>query len=690
MDQQNSKVKQIHLNRDAYLYIRQSSLKQFFENTESLKRQYALQDRAISLGWSYETVKVIDSDLGQSGSSKHERSGFRHLVAEVGLGHVGIVMGLEVSRLARNSADWQHLIEICALTSTLILDEDGIYDPKHFNDRLLLGLKGTMSEAELHFLRDRLIGGILNKAKRAELEIPLPIGFRYSEKGKVIKDPDRQVQSALIEFFKTFRNTGSATSTVKFFRQQALQFPRNVRSGPHKGELLWEQLAHSQALRILHNPRYAGAFAYGRTSNYRTVDGKSHMRKLKRPEWTVFVPDVHEGYITLDEFERNQDTLKKNARACGIDRRGPPRECPAILQGIAVCGKCGSRMTVRYHIRNGLKTPDYLCQSSGIETGQKICQSINGVNIDHTIVDLLESCMKEESIGESIRVEKKVKNRLKEVENLRKLAVNRARYEADLAERRYRKVDPSNRLVADTLEGEWNGKLRNLADAERTYQEQICKDSIAIDDNVKISILGLVNDFPVFWRDPNLPHRERKRIVQLLIDDVTLLKIDSNIAMNVRFKGAAVRRLKTQSPPKTWIQKKTDEAIVQKIDQLLDQHTIAEIADILNKNNLRSGWEKPFRRWTINRIIIANDLKTRFERLRKRGLLTSEEIAKKYKVSNSSVRTWYKNGLLKVDYYDDKNSYLCLDPGIRPFQRGRKWIFPERNIRSSKQQRGVV
>src|SRR5215468_8645759 len=268
-----SKVQTRHLKRNAFLYVRQSTLRQVFENSESTKRQYDLRQRAISLGWPVDQVIIIDSDQGQSGKFSADREGFQRLVTEVGLGRAGIVMGLEVSRLARNSSDWHRLLEICALTDTLILDEDGLYDPAHFNDRLLLGLKGTMSEAELHVLRARLRGGILNKARRGELVIRPPVGLVYNPVGALVLDPDQQVQQSVRLLFETFRRTGSATATVKVFRRQGLQFPRRPHTGPHQGELLGGELGHSQTLRVLHNPRYTGALVLGRSPTRRKMEG---------------------------------------------------------------------------------------------------------------------------------------------------------------------------------------------------------------------------------------------------------------------------------------------------------------------------------------------------------------------------------------------------------------------------------
>jgi DNA invertase Pin-like site-specific DNA recombinase len=292
-----------HLQRLACLYVRQSTLQQVFENTESTARQYALRERALALGWPDERIVVIDQDLGHSAASAADRAGFQHLVAEVGLGKVGLVLGLEVSRLARSSSDWHRLLEICALAGTLILDEDGLYDPATFKDRLLLGLKGTMSEAELYVLRARLQGGILNKARRAALKLHLPIGLCYADDGRVVLDPDQQVRETIDFLFRTFRRTGSACGTVRSFHPEQVAFPCRVRSGPHQGELVWGELRHDDVLRILHQPAYAGAFVFGRTRTTKTAAGKVQITTLPRDQWQVVVHDAHAGYITWDQYE---------------------------------------------------------------------------------------------------------------------------------------------------------------------------------------------------------------------------------------------------------------------------------------------------------------------------------------------------------------------------------------------------
>ena len=355
-------------------------------NTESAIRQYDLRGRALALGWAAGQITVIDIDQGQSGASAADREGFQQLVAEVSLGRAGIVLGLECSRLARNSADWHQLLELCGMTGTLICDEDGLYDPRTFNDRLLLGMKGQMSEAELHFIRARLRGGIVSKARRGELITPLPVGLAYDAAGHVVLDPDAAVRGAVAHLFATFAATGSATACVKAFSTAGLLFPWRHRAGPRKGEIDWKPLAHHVVLRILHNPRYAGAFTFGRHRDIRLPGGKLSRTVLPREEWISFIPGAHPGYLTLEQYDANRARLAANAAAHGRDRAaGPPREGPALLQGIIICGTCGQRMTVRYHQRRGRLLPTYVCQRDGIEHARRICQAVPGAGLDDRI-----------------------------------------------------------------------------------------------------------------------------------------------------------------------------------------------------------------------------------------------------------------------------------------------------------------
>lgn len=549
----NQKVTANHLKKQAYCYVRQSTIKQVLENTESTKRQYALRERAIALGWAIIQVVTIDSDLGESGASVADREGFQKLMTEVSLNRVGLVMGLEVSRLARNCADWARLLEICAITNTLILDEEGVYDPTDFNDRLLLNMKGTFSELELHVLKSRLRGGVLNKARRGEYKTRLPIGFIYDPNDKVIQDPDKQIQQTIHLLFDIFRRTGAAFATVKAFWNEDIAFPRRPYNGPNKGILEWRQLTYGRTQRILKNPRYAGAYYYGRQRSRRNVDGTMSYFQVPREEWVSLIKDAHPGYITWDEYEENLQRIKDNAIAYNnIDRKTPPREGLCLLQGIAICGKCGQRMTIRYkYRRQGRTDPVYLCQRSRIEKGVPNCQYIPGACVDEAIGDLLIESVTPLTLEVALEVQRELESRFNEADKLRKQQVERAEYEANLARRRFMQVDPDNRLVADTLEAEWNTALRQLSEVQENYEKQRQLDSTKLQKAEQDKILNLTKDFPKLWKNPKTPVREKKRMIRLLLEDVTLIKTEE-ITVHIRFKGGANKTLKIPLPPKGW------------------------------------------------------------------------------------------------------------------------------------------
>ena len=654
----HQKVTASHLRRDAYLYVRQSTVRQVFENTESTRRQYALRERAVALGWPIERVNVIDSDLGKSGASSADREGFQQLVAEVGMGRAGIVLGLEVSRLARNSADWHRLLEICALTDTLILDEDGIYNPSDFNDRLLLGLKGTMSDAELHVLRARLRGGILNQARRGALKTPLPVGLVYDAADNVVLDPDSQVRKSITHLFATFERTGSASATVRHFRQQKLRFPRRPRSGPHKGELLWEELRHWRVLRVLHNPRYAGAFCFGRTRTHKRPGGRMEVKVLPRDEWIALLPDAHPGYISWEQYEANLARLRDNAQAHGSERRkSPPRQGPALLQGIAICGVCGRRMTVRYHTRKGRQWPEYVCQREAIETATAKCQSIPGLGIDEAIGRLLVDTVTPVTLEVALQVQAELEARADEADTLRRQRVERARQEADLARRRFMQADPGNRLVVDVLEADWNAKLRALYDAQDELEHRRAQDHQELCEEQRHQILALATDLPRLWSDPKTPPRERKRMVRLLLEDVTLSKGDE-IAVGVRFRGGVIQSLTLPLAQPAWQLRQTSAQVVAEIDALLDEHTEGQIARILNERGRVSGEGRPFHAVIVQKIRRAYGLKTRYDRLRDAGMLTPQEAAEQLNISISTLNTWRRAGLLRAHPVNDKNECL--------------------------------
>lgn len=661
-----SKVTARHLARDAYLYVRQSSLRQVIENTESTQRQYALRQRAVALGWPADRIIVIDSDLGQSGASATERVGFQRLVADVGMGRAGIVLGLEVSRLARNSTDWHRLLEICALTDTLILDEDGIYDPAHFNDRLLLGLKGTMSEAELHLLRARLRGGALNKARRGELRTGLPVGFVYEASGKVILDPDLQVQNTLKVFFETFERVGSCFGTLRHFRTEKLLFPRRVRAGSSKGALLWTPLTYSVALHVLHNPRYAGAYAYGQIKWRKTVDGRTQSRKVPRDEWISLQRDAHAGYISWEQYEANERRLRECSAAYALDRRRtPPREGPSLLQGIVVCGRCGARMTVRYGGRNGREAPVYVCQRRTIEHGEPICQSVPGRTIDAAIGDLLLETLSPLAIDVALEVHREMQARVAETDQIRMQHVERRKYDADLARRRFMQVDPENRLVADTLEAEWNNALRELARAEdelAAAREHDRERHAATDlDHLR----AVAKTFPSVWRDRKTAARDRKRMVRLVIEDATILK-GEQITIHIRFRGGATTTVTVPRPLTYFEERRTQSQLVSEIDELLAEHHDAEVAKILVDRDRKPGGGGTFDAARVAFIRTTYNLKSFRERLLESGYVSLDELATRFDVTRGAIKRWRERGLLRGRRINEKDEYVYEDPGNDP------------------------
>jgi len=654
----HQKITAAHLSRMAYLYVRQSTLRQVFENTESTQRQYALRERAVALGWPLDRVVVIDSDLGQSGASAADREGFQRLVTEVSLGRVGIVLGLEVSRLARNNTDWHRLLELCALADTLILDEDGLYDPAHFNDRLLLGLKGTMSEAELHILKARLRGGILSRARRGELKQMVPVGFVHDARDCVILDPDAQVQGAVRLFFETFRRTESCLAVVKEFHEKELLFPRRLRSGAHKGELVWAELLHCRARQIIHNPRYAGAFVFGRTKHRRLPSGKYSSRQVPSEEW-ILLRDVHPAYITWEEYESNLQRVKGNALAWSAERhRGPAREGTALLQGLVLCGSCGERMSVRYHLHHNQEVPTYWCGRRPLQRGEtSLCQTVHGGALDTAIGDILIEAMTPLAIEVALSVQQELANRQEEADRLRRQHVERAKYEAELAQRRFLKVDPDNRLVADVLEADWNAKLRAVAAAQEAYEKASAADVSVVTDAERAGLLALATDFPRLWHDPRTQMKDKKRMLRLLIEDVTLTKGDT-LHVDIRFVGGATRSLDLPLPKSCVELRTTDAAVVKEIDHLIDTYTDKEIAELLNERGVRTVVTTPWTAARIGRLRQTYHLTDRRARLLAHGLLTPEDVAARYGVVVSTVHLWRRRGLLRAHPVNDRGDFL--------------------------------
>lgn len=673
------KVQPHHLERSAYLYIRQSSMRQVIENVESTKRQYALRSRAIALGWRDDQIIVIDNDQGESGASAAWREGFQRLVSDVGMGHAGIVMGLEVSRLARNNADWHRLLEICALADTLILDEDGIYDPTSFNDRLLLGLKGTMSEAELHVLKARLRGGILNKVRRGEYRCPLPTGLAYDEAGNVVLDPDVQIRETFAYFFDTFSRVGSACQTVKVFRKQGVSFPSRFRMSER---IVFRPLTTWTAMRVLTNPRYAGAYVYGRRRYRRAANGKKEIRKREFGDWLACIPNAHPGYISWGQYEQNLELLAANGRTYTLARSSPPREGAALLQGRAVCGRCGRHFRVTYRSSRGKQEAWYVCDRAHGALGEANCQSIAGPPIDKTIGALVVERMTPAAVELAVEIRREIEARHEEADQLRCRTIQRAQIDADLAQRRFMLVDPNNRLVADTLEAEWNDKLRALAQAREQRERGQQQDQLILDDAIRQRLVAMTTEFKNLWDDPNTPNRERKRLLAYIIEDATLIKLpmEGITKIHVRFKGGKTETLTALNPKSSGQQVKTPPTIIELVDQLLDNHIYSEIADILNQQGLRPGGSvRPGRssaRFTALRVaylIHRYALRSRYDRLRDRGMLMAAEAAARLGVHEATVVHWVEHGIITRHAYNAHAYLYELPESSLPAKHSSRW-----------------
>jgi hypothetical protein len=427
-------------------------------------------------------------------------------------------------------------------------------------------------------------------------------------------------------------------------------------------------------LHIIKNPRYAGVFCFGRHRTWQTIEGRYKMEPLPREQWLAFFPESHPGYISLADYEDNQRRLQNNAQAYGSERRkSPPREGPALLQGLVVCGICGKRMTIRYATYHGRPVPEYVCQREGIEHGHPPCQRILGRDLDEAIGRILVKAITPLALEVTLSVQEELNRRVEEVDHLRRQQVERARYEAELAERRYLRVDPDNRLVADALEADWNQKLRALTGAQEEYEKQCQTDQLKLNEQERAKILALAADFPRLWQDPHTPDRERKRMARLILEDVTLIRA-TEITAHIRFKGGATRTLVLPLPIPAPQLRKTKPNIVEEIDRLLDHHTEDEIAAILNERGLRSGCGRPFDRLTVRYVRDTYGLKDRFTRLRDAGMLTKEEMASRLGISVGTLKVWRQHGLLRAFRYNCNGECLHEPPGDNPPIKGKKKI----------------
>ena len=657
------KIQRNHLEKPAYIYIRQSTMAQVRHHQESTERQYALKEKAIELGW--KEVRVLDGDLGISGAQMAGRNDFKIVVTDVSMRKVGAVFALEASRLARNSTDWHRLLELCAFTDTLIIDEDGCYSPADFNDQLLLGLKGTMSQAELHFLRGRLQGGKINKAKKGELRSPLPVGFVYDEEGRTVLDPDAEVRHAVETLFAKFRETGSAYGVIHAFVKEGIQFPKRAYGGAWDGKLIWGRLSEGRVEGVLKNPAYTGAYVYGRYQSVKDIapDGTFLTRIMKAPmeSWTVLIRDHHEGYISWETFMENKEMLERN-RTNGQILGGPAREGHALLQGLLICSSCGRRITVRYTGNGGIY-PVYDCnwqRREGLSTTS--CLQIKCDLLDRPVVSRLLEVMEPRQIEIAIKAFEELTRREHTVDNQWRMKMERADYEVDLAQRRYENVDPANRLVAATLERRWNDALSKAEEIRSEFNAHQATRRVAVTDEQKKDILSLAKDLPSLWGSPTTRDKDRKRILRLLIKDITVERLETKrVVLHLRWQGGVDEDIPVSIPPSYCDQIRYPKEVVDRVRVLAENLPDSQVAAHLNEEGLTSAKANRFTRSIVAWIRYTHRIPAPVLRLP--GELTVDQVAAQFAVSPGVVYYWIERNVLTARRpHGGARYYITLDP----------------------------
>jgi DNA invertase Pin-like site-specific DNA recombinase len=608
------KIRNRHLERLAIVYVRQSTPQQVADHRESADLQYQLRRRAIDLGWSEARVLVIDEDQGVSGQAIDNRPGFQRLLAEVSLGRVGIVFGREVSRLSRSNKDWHQLLELCGLFQVLIGDADGVYDPADYNDRLLLGLRGMMSEAELHILRMRLHHGKLNKARRGELFTCVPIGYVRSASGGITLDPDEQVRAVIQLVFAKFDELGSVPKVNAYFAAHGIQIGVRLYKGPDKGRLEWRPTRRRALYEILRHPAYAGAYVYGRTTVEVTAQavgrGKTSRRSVAQEEWICLLKDRLPAYLSWEQYEQNQRRLHENDRGRGASRSASGR-APTLLNGRLTCGRCGSPMSAR-NARPGAN-PRYACDHLHLENSGPLCQSLSASTVDQLIETLIFQAVQPASLELSMRAAEQSERDRERLHAYWKQKRERADYEAGLAKRRYETVDPENRLVARELERQWEQRLTELRQVEDDYA-RFCQEQprhLTAEDRQRIGTLA--ENLPALWQAATTTGADRRAVVRQLIERVVLIRRDAaeEIDVVVRWRGGAETRHKVYQSLRRYADLRGFESLRSRVTELRGQGKTGEqIAEVLNREGHRTARDGQYTGWRVRTLCVRLGLTT--------------------------------------------------------------------------------
>lgn len=680
----NSKITEQHRSRPAYIYVRQSTNAQVLHHQESTERQYALRTMALELGWSESAIRTLDRDLGMTGTEMTRREDFKTLVADVSMGQVGAVFALEVSRLARSNLDWHRLLELCALTATLVIDEDGCYDPADFNDGLLLGLKGTMAQAELHFLHARLQGGKLNKAKKGELRFPLPVGYCYDEQDRIVPDADAEVRGAVAMVFHLFRETGSAYAVVHRFTERGLRFPKRAYGGAWDGKIIWGRLSHSRVLGVLKNPSYAGIYVFGRYQHRREISPDGEVRKrmqaVAMAAWRVRLQQHHEGYITVEEFVKNREQLQKN-RTNGEETllSGPAREGLALLQGLLLCGNCGHALTVRYRGNGGI-CPTYQCnllRREGLAT--KSCMVFRCDLLDGVIVEEMLKALQPAELELALAALHELESRDQSILRQWQMRLERAEYEVALAERRYQEVDPANRLVAGTLERRWNDALVRLDELKKEATEFQRQEAHVATPEQKAQVLALAKDLPRLWHASTTQSKDRKRMLRLLIKDIAVERPanQKQLLVHIRWQGGACSDVTVQLPLNIADRVRYPSGVVDRIRELAHSLPDREIADQFNREGQLSAKGQPYT------VKIIQWIRCRYRippaELKRPEELTVQQVAARFGTSDQVVYYWIEHKVIGTRRVGPGMPHWITLSGTEE-QHLREWVRNSRRI----------
>ncbi len=654
----SGKIQTRHLERHAVVYVRQSSTRQVQENIESTQLQYALVDRAKALGWPDYQVVVIDDDLGLSGQSLEGRIGFQRLLAEISLGHVGVVLGIEMSRLARSCRDWHHLLELCAVFGVLLGDADGVYEPRDYNDRLLLGLKGTMSEAELHILRGRLDAGKRNKARRGEYYTLAPTGYLRTDDG-IVLEPDDQARDIVQSVLDKFEELGSVNSILRNFRREGIRLGiRDVR-GPNRGQLTWRVPNRNTLLGILHHPIYAGAYVYGRRKSdpSRRVAGKrrSSRRWATPEEWEVLIRDALPAYITWQQWEKNQAKLRENSTRYG---RGAPRGA-SLLAGRVVCGRCGNRMSISYAGKNNAR---FTCDAARCQWGSPECQSLKARPLEILVVEQVLRALEPASLELSLQAAECIEAEQQRVETHHRQTVARAAHEADMARRRYEAVEPNNRLVAAELERRWEASLQTQRKAEEVFNRFCQEKPSRLTVEQRELILALAHDIPTLWHGSSTHNTDRQTIVRSIIDRIVVevLGGTERASVAIHWAGGFESHHEIRRAVNRFENLEAADAITKRIRELLDEgYTLPDIAKQLNGEGYCPARGEAYTKTSVGALC---------RKLRRLGMIARcpavkpnywrpSSLAKHLDVKRSTLSGWHRRGWVQSQQVGGRRMY---------------------------------